>query len=124
MPPASGERAFAQPMGTLVVKACRMCMSEHTEPPRASALDIGQATDVGRVREANEDALIVLGPNADGDILVAVADGMGGHKAGEVASALAVDALRQWLDTTTRQTAAAEVLGQAVERGNATIFQA
>jgi len=48
------------------------------------------ATDVGRVRDHNEDGYIIddtLG-------LIAVADGMGGHRAGEVASAAALDALR------------------------------
>ena len=43
----------------------------------------GAATHVGRVREQNEDCLL-----ADG-IVFAVADGMGGHAAGEVASRLA-----------------------------------
>ena len=47
----------------------------------------GAATHVGRVREQNEDCLL-----ADG-IVFAVADGMGGHAAGEVASRLAVEAL-------------------------------
>jgi PPM family protein phosphatase len=47
----------------------------------------GSATDVGRVRDHNEDALI-----ADG-LVFAVADGMGGHAAGEVASRIAVEAL-------------------------------
>ena len=51
---------------------------------------VGAATDVGLVREANEDALLVL-PEAG---VVAVADGLGGHAAGEVASELAVEALR------------------------------
>src|SRR6266508_4001901 len=50
----------------------------------------GAATDVGRVREGNEDAYLV----DDTMGLVAVADGMGGHRAGEVASATALEALR------------------------------
>ncbi|MDE0117425.1 MAG: protein phosphatase 2C domain-containing protein [bacterium] len=50
-------------------------------------LDAGQATDRGRRREKNEDSMLV----ANG--LFAVADGLGGHRGGEVASALAVNTL-------------------------------
>lgn len=46
------------------------------------------ASHAGRVRQANEDAWLTLGNVA------VVADGMGGHACGEVASALAVDAFR------------------------------
>ena len=42
-------------------------------------------SDVGQVRRGNEDAMLV------GDSVFAVADGMGGHAAGEVASALALE---------------------------------
>jgi protein phosphatase len=53
-------------------------------------LDVGAATDVGRVRDHNEDDYLV-----DHDVgLIAVADGMGGHRGGEVASAAALEALR------------------------------
>jgi serine/threonine protein phosphatase PrpC len=48
---------------------------------------VGAITDVGRVRSNNEDAFLVDGP------LFAVADGMGGGNAGEVASALALETL-------------------------------
>jgi serine/threonine protein phosphatase PrpC len=52
-------------------------------------LRFGSATDVGKVRANNQDQLLVAEP------LFAVADGMGGHAAGEVASLTAVEALRQ-----------------------------
>src|SRR5947209_6914941 len=49
-------------------------------------------TDVGQEREINEDshAEYALG---DGSTLLVVADGMGGHEAGEVASKIAVEAI-------------------------------
>jgi PPM family protein phosphatase len=50
-------------------------------------------TDVGRQRTANEDSLVVRPP------MFAVADGMGGAKAGEVASALAVEAVKNARDS-------------------------
>ncbi|WP_129338397.1 PP2C family protein-serine/threonine phosphatase [Cellulomonas endophytica] len=47
--------------------------------------DWGSATDRGAVREANEDALLAYPP------VFLVADGMGGHDAGDVASRIAVE---------------------------------
>ena len=49
-------------------------------------------TDTGIVRDHNEDSVIII-KNSDDSILMAVADGMGGHKAGEVASSLAISYL-------------------------------
>ncbi|MBQ7105611.1 MAG: Stp1/IreP family PP2C-type Ser/Thr phosphatase [Bacilli bacterium] len=46
-------------------------------------------TDTGKVRDHNEDSLIVL-ENSNHEYLLAVADGMGGHSAGEVASSIAI----------------------------------
>jgi PPM family protein phosphatase len=60
---------------------------------RISTMKVAAKSDVGRVRTNNEDCLLIneaLG-------LLVVADGMGGHVGGEVASALAVTALASYL---------------------------
>ena len=49
-------------------------------------------TDPGKIRSHNEDAVTIV-ENLNKEYLVVVADGMGGHKAGEVASSLAVNEL-------------------------------
>jgi len=74
----------------------------------------GSRTDVGSVREQNEDSLIVR-PH-----LFDVADGMGGHAAGEVASEIAVKTIEELAP----HHADAEALGQAVEQANRDIINA
>ena len=47
-------------------------------------------TDTGKVRDHNEDSVTIL-KNGNNEYLLVVADGMGGHKCGEVASSMAVN---------------------------------
>jgi PPM family protein phosphatase len=62
-------------------------------------------TDKGKVRQLNEDSVDVF-KNSHGDYLAVVADGMGGHRAGDVASQLAISTLKDmWENTDKFQTA-------------------
>ena len=52
-------------------------------------MEFAYITDPGKVRDHNEDSVIVV-KNAAGEYLMAVADGMGGHNGGEIASSIAI----------------------------------
>lgn len=52
-------------------------------------MEYSYLTDPGKVREHNEDSVIIV-KNHNNEYLLAVADGMGGHKDGEIASSLAI----------------------------------
>lgn len=52
-------------------------------------VEVGATTDIGRVRERNEDSILVDPP------LYVVADGMGGHRGGQVASRVALETIEK-----------------------------
>jgi PPM family protein phosphatase len=68
-------------------------------------VSVGAATDIGQVREGNEDSYLIVEP------LYAVADGMGGHRGGEVASSLALETVQGLFER--REGSLAEQVAQA-----------
>jgi serine/threonine protein phosphatase PrpC len=90
-------------------------------------LDVAQLTDVGRKREHNEDNMAYVIPKdpqvmaAKGALFI-VADGMGGHAAGEVASEIAVDTVSNTYYQDDSDDVAGPLL-QAIKRANSAIHQ-
>lgn len=82
-------------------------------------------TDTGKVRTHNEDSVMIV-KNLNGEYLMVVADGMGGHKAGEVASSIVVNGLAdkfKVLDTIGEKQNAVSWIRQNVTELNDAIFK-
>ena len=80
-------------------------------------MKVYQKTHVGKVRKNNEDALLVTEPN----IFVA-ADGMGGAAAGEVASGMLVDTVKNFLSTIP-EPLNEDILSKSILKANAEILR-
>lgn len=82
-------------------------------------------TDAGKIRGHNEDNVTILS-NKKNEYLLAVADGMGGHKAGEVASEIAINCLSKGfngLETLGDKDFAVDWLREIVTEINRQIFE-
>ncbi len=95
--------------------------------PQDFEIVVGQLSDVGKDRDHNEDSYTLLEPVYEEELArkgryYAVADGMGGHLAGEVASRFAVDqTMREYYANPTADVA--QALTEAVKRVNEQLFQ-
>ncbi len=90
-------------------------------------IDVAQLTDVGRKREHNEDNMAYVIPKdpqvmTKKGALFIVADGMGGHAAGEVASEIAVDTVSNVYYQDDSDDVAVSLL-HAIKRANTSIHQ-
>ncbi len=79
---------------------------------------IFQATHVGKVRKNNEDSLIVIEPET-----FVTADGMGGQAAGEVASKILVETVKNFLPLVPEPWNE-EILSKSIRKANAKVLQA
>ncbi len=81
-------------------------------------------TDIGRIRSVNEDCAAVR-TDLNGITLALLADGMGGHKAGDVASQMTIDVMQRELITVHHEMSPKqweEAMIRAIDRANADVY--
>jgi serine/threonine protein phosphatase PrpC len=88
-------------------------------------MNVANKTDIGRIRLVNEDRSVVQN-DLNGFVLAIVADGMGGHQAGDIASQMAIEIIQeqlQMLDKHMTIEMCHAALQAAIEKANQTIFK-
>lgn len=99
----------------------RVVDDEGRESWAGFALGVAGSTHVGRVRKSNQDAFDRFDDEERDEILLVVADGMGGHRGGEVASRMAVGTLGKIFRGSAGEPR--ERLRTAIERANHEIYR-
>ena len=107
-------------------------MNYNRQNEGTTQFDTAMLTDKGMVRENNEDSCFVLETSestASGTIyygLYLVADGMGGHKAGEIASAKAVEVISSTIlekvKAADKERIFSQIVVEAIEKANGEIY--
>lgn len=88
-------------------------------------MEYSYLTDPGKVRDHNEDSVTIV-KNEKGEILMAVADGMGGHKGGEIASSIAITNIgKRFMKTSTvgNKEDAINFLQEVVSEANMNLYR-
>ena len=106
-------------VATAESQTLRVRMGGHAE----AWLDVVGRSDVGRVRNNNEDSMILRDYSAEArGCLLLVADGMGGAAAGEVASRLAVEVIESVYSSSRSGNACGMALERAIKAANGAVY--
>ena len=84
-------------------------------------------SDIGRVREMNQDNYYISDPNDDIKLYI-VADGMGGYKGGEIASSLAIESVKNYIKnnfeaTNKEKEKILDLIKDAIEYANMVVYE-
>jgi protein phosphatase len=92
--------------------------------PGSFEVQMAGVCDTGIARDHNEDAIAIQEDDGRGFYLAIVCDGMGGHNAGELASALAVATIDEYLEKNFKDKKPEELLQEAFALANSRIDEA
>ena len=84
-------------------------------------------SDIGRIREMNQDNYYISDPNDEIKMFI-VADGMGGYKGGEIASALAIESAKSYItnnfeETNREKEKILDLIKNAIEYANMVVYE-